>query len=62
MTVPQKVRIQKVMRKKFVVNPFSAIKFEVPPIDDVKLQLQEVTAHQYAIGQGEGTGGGLLRW
>ena len=58
-TVAQTVRIQKVVRKKFVVNPFSAIKFEVPPIDEIKLQLQEVTAHQYVIGYGEGTGAGF---
>jgi len=56
-TVSQKVRIQKVVRKKYVLNRFSHIKFEVPPIDEVKLQLQEVTAHQYQIGYGEGTGG-----
>lgn len=58
-TVAQTVRIQKVIRKKYVVNPFSAIKFEVPPIDEVKLQLQEVTAHQYQIGYGEGAGAGF---
>jgi hypothetical protein len=58
-TIAQSVRIQKVIRKKFVVNPFSAIKFEVPPIDEVKLQLQEVTAHQYVIGYGEGQGAGF---
>lgn len=58
-TMAQSVRIQKVVRKKFVVNPFSAIKFEVPPIDEVKLQLQEVTAHQYVIGYGEGQGAGF---
>lgn len=58
-TIAQTVRIQKVIRKKFVVNPFSAIKFEVPPIDEVKLKLQEVTAHQYTIGYGEGTGAGF---
>jgi hypothetical protein len=56
--IAQTVKIQKVIRKKFVVNPYSAIKFEVPPIDDVKLKLQEVTAHQYAVGYGEGTGAG----
>ena len=56
-TVAQKVRIQKVVRKKYVLNRFSHIKFEVPPIDEVKLQLQEVTAHQYQIGYGEGAGG-----
>ena len=58
-TIAQTVRIQKIIRKKFVVNPYSAIKFEVPPIDEVKLQLQEVTAHEYTIGYGEGTGAGL---
>ncbi len=55
----QTVKIQKVIRKKFVVNPFSAIKFDVPPIDDVKLQLQEVTEHAYTVGYGEGTGFGF---
>lgn len=58
-TVAQTVRIQKVIRKKFVVNKYSSIKFEVPPIDEVKLKLQEVTAHQYTIGYGEGTGAGF---
>jgi hypothetical protein len=58
-TVAQTVRIQKVVRKKFVINPLSAIKFNVPPIDEVKLQLQEITAHQYTIGYGEGTGAGF---
>jgi hypothetical protein len=58
-TVAQQVRIQKVIRKKYVVNPFSSIKFDVPPIDEVKLQLQEVSAHQYTIGYGEGAGAGF---
>lgn len=57
--VAQQVKIQKVIRKKFVINPFSAIKFDVPPIDDVKLQLQEVTEHAYTVGYGEGTGAGF---
>jgi hypothetical protein len=57
--VAQTVKIQKVIRKKFVINPFSAIKFDVPPIDDVKLQLQEVTEHAYTVGYGEGTGAGF---
>jgi len=57
--IAQTVRIQRVIRKKFVVNPYSGIKFEVPPIDEVKLQLTEVTQHAYAIGQGEGTGAGF---
>lgn len=58
-TVAQAVRIQKIKRKKYVFNSLSAIKFEVPPIDEVKLQLQEVTAHQYVIGYGEGEGAGF---
>jgi Domain of unknown function (DUF4159) len=57
--VMQRVRIEKVVRKKYVVNPYSSIKFEVPPIDEVRLQLEEVTAHQYTIGYGEGTGAGF---
>ena len=58
-TVAQTVRIQKVIRKKFVINPYSSIIFNVPPIDEVKLQLQEVTAHQYVVGYGEGQGAGF---
>ncbi len=57
--LPQTVRIQKVIRKKFVVNPYSGIKFEVPPIDEVKLQLNEITEHAYTVGYGEGTGAGF---
>jgi hypothetical protein len=55
----QTVRIQKVIRKKFVVNPYSGIKFEVPPIDEVKLRLTEVTEHAYSVGYGEGQGAGF---
>jgi hypothetical protein len=55
----QTVRIQKVIRKKFVVNPYSGIKFEVPPIDEVKLQLNEITEHAYTVGYGEGQGAGF---
>ncbi|MFM7072241.1 MAG: DUF4159 domain-containing protein [Planctomycetota bacterium] len=55
----QTVRIQKVIRKKFVVNPYSGIKFEVPPIDEVKLQLTEITEHAYTVGYGEGAGAGF---
>jgi hypothetical protein len=55
--LPQTVKVQKIKRNKYVVNPYSAIRFETPPIDDVKLQLNEVTAHTYAVGYGEGAGG-----
>ena len=54
----QKVQIQKVIRKKFIINPLSAIKFNVPPIDEVKLQLDQATEHAYVVGYGEGTGAG----
>lgn len=59
MAVPQTVKVEKVIKKKFVVNPFSAISFKVPPIDEIKLQLQEATAHQYAVGYGAGAGAGF---
>jgi hypothetical protein len=55
--LPQTIRVQKVIRTKYVVNPYSAIRFEVPPIDDVKLRLDEVTEHAYTVGYGEGAGG-----
>jgi hypothetical protein len=58
-TIAQTVKIQKVIKKKFVINPFSSIIFKPPPIDDVKLQLVEKTAHKYAVGQGEGDGAGF---
>lgn len=54
----QQVKVQKVIKKKFVINPFSAIKFKVPPIDEVKLQLTEITKHAYQVGYGEGAGAG----
>jgi hypothetical protein len=57
-TVTQQVKIQKVIKKKFVINPFSAIIFNPPPIDSVQLNLKEITAHLHKIGQGEGDGAG----
>jgi hypothetical protein len=55
--LPQTIRLQKIVRTKYVVNPYSAIRFDVPPIDDVKLRLDEATEHTYAVGYGEGKGG-----
>ena len=52
----QTIRVQKIIRTKYVVNPFSAIKFEVPPIDEIKLRLDEATEHAYTVGYGEGRG------
>lgn len=57
--IAQTVKIQKVIKKKFVINPFSSISFNVPPIELVQLQLQEATAHRYAVGYGEGDGAGF---
>ena len=58
-TIAQTVKVQKIIKKKFVVNPFSAISFKVPPIDEVKLQLTEITEHAYTVGYGEGAGAGF---
>jgi hypothetical protein len=52
------MKIEKVVKKKYVINPFSAIIFNPPPIDEVKLQLEQVTEHLYTIGQGSGIGHG----
>ena len=58
-TIAQTVKLQKVIKKKFVINPFSAILFRVPPIDEIKLQLTEITKHAYTIGYGAGEGAGF---
>jgi hypothetical protein len=58
-TMAQTLKVQKVIKKKFVINPFSAIIFNPPPIDEVKLQLLEVTQHQYTVGYGSGAGAGF---
>ncbi len=55
----QVVKIKKVVRKKYVVNPLSAISFSVPPIDEVQLKLMEITEHAYTVGFGEGQGAGF---
>jgi hypothetical protein len=55
----QVVQIQKVINKKFVINPYSSVLFSPPPIDDVKLEVLEVTEHLYEIGQGKGDGAGF---
>lgn len=55
----QVVQIQKVVKRKYVINPFSAVVFNPPPLDDVKLQIREVTAHRYSVGYGEDPGAGF---
>jgi hypothetical protein len=55
----QVVKIQKVLNKKYVINPYSSVLFNPPPIDDVKLDVLEVTEHLYQVGQGKGDGAGF---
>ena len=55
----QQVVVQKVIKKKFVINPFSAVLFNPPPIDQVQLQLNELTKHAYTVGYGQGKGAGF---
>ena len=57
-SMSQAVKIQKVIKRKYVINPFSSISMNVPPIEEVSLQLQEVTSHLYSVGQGQGMGFG----
>lgn len=51
-----KVEVKKVQRKKLLVNPDSPILFETPPLEMTKLNLKEVTANEYKVGQGDGPG------
>lgn len=55
----QVVKIQKIIEKKIVINPFSSIIFNPPPIEDVKLEFQELTKHAYEVGYGQGKGAGF---
>ena len=55
----QVVKIKKVIRKKYIINPLSSIIFAVPPIDEIQLKLTEITKHAYQVGQGEGQGAGF---
>lgn len=55
----QQVKIQKVIKKKYVINPYSSIIMSVRKIDDVKINVAKMTANQYTIGQGDGDGAGF---
>ena len=55
----QVVKIEKIIEKKLVINPLSSVIFNPPPIDEIKLQLQELTKHAYEVGYGEGKGAGF---
>ncbi len=65
MRIRQIVQIQKVIEKKYVINPFSAVLFNPPPVEDVPLRLEELTENLYQIGQGSagepGFSGGTAR-
>ncbi|NNE90658.1 MAG: DUF4159 domain-containing protein [Verrucomicrobiales bacterium] len=55
----QVVKIQKVVKKKLVINPFSSIIFNPPPIEDIKMQFEKLTKHAYQVGYGQGEGSGF---
>lgn len=47
------VKVQKVVRKKFVINPYSSIVFSAPPpIDQIDVKLMEESQNRYTVGQG----------
>lgn len=52
------VKVQKVIRKKFVINPYSSIVFAAPPpIDQIDVKLTDESANRYSVGQGAGATG-----
>lgn len=53
------VRLQKIIEKKFVINPYSVVNFNPPPIEKIQLQLLEATHHAYEVGYGEEDGAGF---
>jgi hypothetical protein len=46
------VKVQKIIKKKYVINPYSSIIFAAPPIDKIDVKLMEETQNRYVIGQG----------
>ncbi|MCZ2343726.1 MAG: DUF4159 domain-containing protein [Bacteroidales bacterium] len=57
--IKQTVQVQKIIKKKYVINPFSSILFNPPPIDQIQLQLDQETQNLYAVGQGADNGAGF---
>ena len=57
--ITPQVQVKKVIKKKFIVNPFSFLNIKIPDIDDVQLQLNDLTKHRYKVGYGSGTGAGF---
>jgi hypothetical protein len=49
------VKVQKVIRKRYVINPYSNIAMSAPPpIDNIDVKLIEDTANRYQVGMGDG--------
>ena len=49
------VKVQKVIQKKYVINPYSSIMFAAPPpIENIDVKLTEETSNRYQVGQGDG--------
>lgn len=57
--IAQQIKVQKKIRKKYVINPLSAIKFKVPPIEETVVITQDLTKHAYKVGYGKGEGSGF---
>ncbi len=57
--IQQIVKIQQVIKRKFIINPYSAVVFNPPPIHDIKLQILEVTDNKYRVGYGDDPGAGF---
>ena len=53
------VKVQRVIKKKIIFNPLSKVIAKVPPIEEIKLQLMEITKHAYTVGYGKGAGAGF---
>ncbi len=55
----QVVKVEQTVRHKLVINPFSAVVFNPPPIEDIQLRILEITAERYRVGQGDDPGAGF---
>lgn len=57
--IQQIVKIQQVIKRKFIINPFSSVVFNPPPIENIKLQILKVTDNKYRVGYGDDPGSGF---
>ena len=57
--IQQIVKIQQVIKRKFVINPYSSVIFNPPKIEDIKLQILKVTDNKYRVGYGDDPGAGF---